>query len=68
MVFASVFITAFAASGLLSAPSANALDVSKTVKRASGFAFDLFSGPKLQDETSTKPPSELDYTTGGGVP
>jgi hypothetical protein len=67
MVFVSVLIMAFMASGLLSAPSVNALDVSNMVKCATGFAFNLFSSPKLQDKTLTKPPSELDYTTGGGV-
>jgi hypothetical protein len=69
MVLTSTFsILAFAASGFLSVPPANALDVAQAAKRASDFTFDLFSGPTLQDETSAKPPSELDYTTGGGVP
>jgi len=61
-------LTAFAAFGQLPVLSADALDVSKTAKRATDFAFDLFNGPTLQDETSTKSPSELYYTTGGGVP
>jgi hypothetical protein len=61
-------VTVFATLGFLSALSANALDVAKAARRATDFTFDLFNGPTLQDETSTKPPSELDYTTGGGVP
>ena len=61
-------LTAFAAFGHLSALSANALDVANTARRATEFTFNLFNGPTIQDETSTKSPSELDYTTGGGVP
>lgn len=61
-------LTAFATFGQLSALSASALDVAKTTKRATDFTFNLFNGPTIQDETSTKPPSQLDYTTGGGVP
>jgi hypothetical protein len=64
----SLSIVAFAASGLLSASLASALEVPNTVRRATDFAFDLFSGPTLQDDTSAKSPSQLDYTTGGGVP
>lgn len=52
----------------LTAPSANALDVGNAVKRATDFTFDLFSGLSLQEETSAKSRSELEYTTGGGVP
>jgi hypothetical protein len=69
MILASALsITAFAASSVLLVPPAKALDVTSAARRAADFAFDLFSGPTLQDETSTKPPSALDYTTGGGVP
>ncbi|KAF8511280.1 catalase-domain-containing protein [Hysterangium stoloniferum] len=32
------------------------------------FAFDIFDGPGLQDSTASKPPQDLEYTTGGGVP
>lgn len=61
------FIT-LAASASHIVPQSNALDIGQTVKRATDFSFDLFSGSKVQDDTSTKSPSELDYTTGGGVP
>jgi len=64
----SLPIVAFVASSLLSAPLASALEVPNAVRRATDFAFDLFSGPTLQDDTSAKSPSQLDYTTGGGVP
>ena len=64
----SLLIVAFAASGLLSAPLASALEVPNVVRRVTDFAFDLFSGPTLQDDTSAKSPSQLEYTTGGGVP
>lgn len=64
----SLSIVALAASSLVSASLANALEIPSTVKHATDFAFDLFSGPTLQDDTSAKSPSQLDYTTGGGVP
>lgn len=53
---------------LLAATPGHSQDANEAVKRAADFSFDLFSGPQLQDETSTKSPSELEYTTGGGVP
>jgi hypothetical protein len=53
---------------LLSAASVYAEGLSGNVKRADDFTFDLFSGPDLQDDTASKAPSELEYTTGGGVP
>lgn len=69
MIFSSALsIAAITAAGFVSAPLANALDVGQAVKRATDFTFDLFSGTNLQDDTSTKAPSDLDYTTGGGVP
>ncbi|KAF8576416.1 catalase-domain-containing protein [Ramaria rubella] len=30
--------------------------------------FDIFQGPALQEESASKSPDQLDYTTGGGVP
>lgn len=35
---------------------------------SANYTFDLFEGTALQDEVANKSPSELDYTTGGGVP
>lgn len=34
---------------------------------AANYTFDLFQGITLQDDTASKAPSELYYTTGGGV-
>lgn len=65
MIFSKVSVIAFAASA--SVPI-HALDVGAAVRRATDYTFDLFSGPNLQDQTSTQSPSELEYTTGGGVP
>lgn len=65
MFLPRVSAIAFVASASL---SVHALDIGSAVKRATDYTFDLFSGPNLQDETSTKSPSNLEYTTGGGVP
>ena len=35
---------------------------------SANFTFDLFDGTTLQDEVANKSPTELDFTTGGGVP
>jgi hypothetical protein len=68
MLVSALSIVAFATSGLLSASPANALDFTQAAKRATDFTFNLFSGPELQDQISTESPSQLFYTTGGGVP
>lgn len=68
VLFSSLSTAAFAGSILLAAAPAYSLDANQALRRAADFTFDLFSGPKLQDETSEKSPSELYYTTGGGVP
>lgn len=34
---------------------------------AANYTVDFFQGTSLQDDTATKAPSELYYTTGGGV-
>lgn len=65
VLFSSVSATAFA---VLAAAPVYSFDANQAVRRAADYTFDLFSGPKVQDETSAKPPSELYYTTGGGVP
>lgn len=68
-MFASTLpLAALVASGLLYSPSANALDVAQAAKRAAGYTFNLFTGPQLLDQTSAEPPTQLFYTTGGGVP
>ena len=67
MFLPRVSAIAFVASASL---SVHAFDVGlgAAVKRATDYTFDLFSGPNLQDEASAKSPSDLEYTTGGGVP
>lgn len=65
MILSRVSVIAFVASASV---SVHALDVGGAVKRATDYTFDLFGGPNLQDETAAKSPSDLEYTTGGGVP
>lgn len=46
----------------------DALDAGEAISHAAGFTFNLFDGVNLQDGISANPTSDLDYTTGGGVP